>query len=407
MRLPPGASPGAPAWLRGALAATLLAGALGAASAATAAAPAQDEAKQRSNYETLREQARQKREEAQKLRKQEKGVLRQLRALEMNLARSRAAVALYQQRENRLARDIEVVERDLDHTRAARSMTQEQLARRLRAAYRFRRDSELEFLLSSRSFADLDTRLRWVGLIARGESHMVTRLGAQAESINVARVVLERKKAEIAQVRSQKLAETRRMEGLKGQRERSVRVIQTTRMGFEAAAADLERSAQRIKKLLDELERRRVEEERRRAQRGEKVPEGQFGHGRGSLPWPVRGTVVENFGENRHPKFGTVTRNNGVDIAAPEGTEIRAVEKGTVEFVDWYEGYGQTIILNHGGGFYTLYAHCGSVAVSQGQQVAAGAVIARVGDTGSLRGAELHFEVRKGKTAVDPLDWLR
>jgi len=380
---------------------------LGAPAGARAAAPPPDEARQRGDYERLQREAKEKRQAAQNLRKQERGVLRQLHQLEINLSHSRAAVQRYQQRETRLARDIDVVERDLTHTRVARTLTQQQLARRLRAAYRFRRDSELEFLLSSRSFADLDTRLRWVGLIAHGEEHMVQQLGAQAESIDVAREVLERKKTEIAQVRSQKQAEQRRMEGLRAQREKSVRDIQTTRMSYEAAAAELERSAQRIKKLLDELERRRLEEERLRAQRGEKVPEGQFGHGRGSLPWPVRGTVIENFGENRHPKFGTVTRNNGIDIAAPEGTDIRAVEKGTVEFVDWYEGYGQTIILNHGGGFYTLYAHCGAVAVTQGQQVAAGQVIAQVGDTGSLRGAELHFEVRKGRTAEDPLDWLR
>jgi murein hydrolase activator len=322
----------APAAVAVALALALAAG----LPAARAASPPPDEAKQRSSYEKLQEQARQKRQEAQKLRTQEKGILKQLHALEMNLARSRAAVAVFQARENKLARDIEVVERDLNHTRAARSMTQQTLARRLRAAYRFRRDSELEFLLSSRSFADLDTRLRWVGLIARGEEHMVTRLGAQAESINVAREVLERKKTEIAQVRAQKVTESKRMEGLKAQREKSVHDIQTTRMGFEAAAAELERSAQRIKKLLDDLERKRLEEERRLQRRGETVPEGQFGHGRGSLPWPVRGQVIENFGENRHPKFGTVTRNNGIDIQAPEGAEIRAVEKGTVEFVDWY-----------------------------------------------------------------------
>lgn len=372
-----------------------------------AAAPPPDEARQRSTYEKLQSEARAKRQAAQKLRKQEKNVLRQLHQVEVNLSKSRAAVQLYTQRETKLGREIDVVQRDLTHTRSARSMTQQQLARRLRAAYRFRRDSELEFLLSSRSFADLDTRLRWVGLIARGEEHLVLRLGVQAESIDVARVVLERKKTEVSQVRSQKQVEQRKMEGLKSQRERTVRDIQTTRMSYEAAAAELERSAQKIKKLLDELERRRLEDERLRAQRGEKIPEGQFGHGRGSLPWPVRGTVIENFGENRHPKFGTVTRNNGIDIQAPEGADIRAVEKGVVEFVDWYEGYGQTIILNHGGGFYTLYAHCGSVSVAQGQQVAAGSVIAKVGDTGSLRGAELHFEVRKGRAAVDPLDWLR
>src|SRR5439155_18757959 len=151
---------------------------------------------------------------------------------------------------------------------------------------------------------------------------MVGRLGAQAESIDVARTVLEEKKTEISQVRARKQTEQRRTEGLKAERQQRVRDIQSTRKSYEAAAAELERSARKIKNLLDELERRRREEERRMAQRGERVPEGQLGHGRGSLPWPVRGSILERFGPNRHPKFGTVTINNGIDIAAPEGAEI-------------------------------------------------------------------------------------
>ena len=391
--------------LRRALLAALFAGAALAASALHA--PAQDEAQQRKEYERIRRQAREKRQAAAQLKRTETGVLKQLRRIEMNLAQARHSVQLYTDRENRLARDITVVQRDLSHTRVARSLTQEQLASRLKAAYLFSRDRELEFLLSSRSFADLDLRMRWMGIIASRDQRMVGRLGAQAESIDVARTVLEEKKTEISQVRARKQTEQRRTEGLKAERQQRVRDIQSTRKSYEAAAAELERSARKIKNLLDELERRRREEERRMAQRGERVPEGQLGHGRGSLPWPVRGSILERFGPNRHPKFGTVTINNGIDIAAPEGAEIHVVDKGTVEFVDWYEGYGQTIIVNHGGGFYTLYAHCGTVSVAQGQQVAAEQVIARVGDTGSIRGPELHFEVRRGKNAVDPLDWLR
>ena len=366
-----------------------------------------DEAGQRRDYERLQKQAQEKRQAALKLRKQEKGVLKQLHQVEIQLSKARTAVQFYTSRENKLARDISVVERDLSHTRSARSMTQDQLARRLRADYRYRTDRELEFLLSSRSFADLDLRMRWAGVIAHGDERMVQRLGAQAESIDVARTVLQQKKTEIAQVRAQKMTEQKHMEGLRQQRSQSVHDIQTQRLSYEAAAAELERSAQRIKKLLEDLERRRLEEERRRAAAGHPVPEGQFGHGRGSLPWPVRGTIIENFGQNRHPKFGTVTINNGIDIQAPEGADVRAVEKGVVEIVDWIEGYGQTILIDHGSGMYTLYAHCGTVSVTQGQQVTAGQVIAQVGDTGSIRGPELHFEVRKGKSAVDPMDWLR
>jgi len=115
--------------------------------------------------------------------------------------------------------------------------------------------------------------------------------------------------------------------------------------------------------------------------------------------------VVSNFGRHKHPQYGTVTENTGVDIAAAEGEPVRAVARGQVEHVDFLDGYGNTVILSHGG-YYTLYAHLSETLVAAGQSVDPGQMVGRVGDTGSLDGTKLHFEVRERAEAVDPRIWL-
>jgi murein DD-endopeptidase MepM/ murein hydrolase activator NlpD len=116
---------------------------------------------------------------------------------------------------------------------------------------------------------------------------------------------------------------------------------------------------------------------------------------------------VGRFGVEMHPRFGTKVPSNGIDIAAPAGAPIVAVAAGTIEFVDWLPGYGRCVIVNHGGGFYTLYAHCSRTLVAKGAKVAAGQKVAEVGDTDSVKGTILHFEIRKGQDAMNPEEWLQ
>jgi murein DD-endopeptidase MepM/ murein hydrolase activator NlpD len=189
-----------------------------------------------------------------------------------------------------------------------------------------------------------------------------------------------------------------------------VRTIKGQREAYEAAAVELERNARALAKLLTTLEKRRQDESTKARAEGRNPQPytGDFAKGRGSLDWPVRGTVIGRFGPETHPKYGTTTLNNGIDIQAAMGAPVRAVAKGRVEYTsDDYAGYGEIVILNHGDGYYTLYAHLSDISVSQSQEVTPGQVIGKVGDTGSLKGVELHFEVRKGGSALNPEDWLQ
>ena len=127
---------------------------------------------------------------------------------------------------------------------------------------------------------------------------------------------------------------------------------------------------------------------------------------RGTLPWPASGNVVQGFGPRRHPRFGTLVPHNGIAIAAPAGADVRAIVDGKVAFADWFQGYGRTVIIDHGAGFMTVQSHLSAVIVSVGQVVTQGQLLGLVGDSGSLEGVRLYFEIRREGTPQDPEGWL-
>ena len=140
---------------------------------------------------------------------------------------------------------------------------------------------------------------------------------------------------------------------------------------------------------------------------GIEPPAVGFGKLRGRLPWPTEGRIIAGFGAQVHPRFGTRTFRNGVDIEAAEGREVAAVYAGHVVYTGWFKGYGNLIILDHGGEYYTLYAHIAEIEVKEGDDVRQGQRIGTVGDTGSLAGPRLYFEVRYQGKPQDPAEWLR
>lgn len=130
------------------------------------------------------------------------------------------------------------------------------------------------------------------------------------------------------------------------------------------------------------------------------------GHGTGSLMWPVSGSVVSGFGYRVHPITGQYTMHTGIDIAVGYGVPIHAADSGTVIYATWMGGYGNVIIVDHGGGISTLYAHQSSLAAGNGARVSRGQVIGYVGSTGFSTGPHLHFEVRLNGNPVNPMSYL-
>ncbi|HEV8322953.1 MAG TPA: M23 family metallopeptidase [Myxococcota bacterium] len=136
-------------------------------------------------------------------------------------------------------------------------------------------------------------------------------------------------------------------------------------------------------------------------------PRGATGLRRGAVPWPVAGAVLERgFGRATDPLGGTAVVNRGWDLRAPAGTPVRTVAAGRVLFAGWYRGYGNLVIVDHGAEHHTLYAHLASIAKATGEVLSPGDALGGLGDTGSLKGPYLYFEVRVRGAAQDPAAWL-
>lgn len=404
--------PGARAWaLAGLLAAAALAGGPAPGRAQDAEADLQA---QRQRLEDLQKQIQQKRDEAARLGRQESSVVQDLRQVERELQVTQDLIGTLEDQIARSAGRIQETTTELARAQDELAIKRQILARRLRSIYKLGRFGAFQILLRSDSFAEILSRYKYLRLVAQQDRRLVDRIARLEATIRSNRARLEADRENLARVREAHLEQAKTLS--KNERERShmLETVKSRRSEQLAAAHQLEQETKKIQSVISTLEKRRAEREalaRREAEEaGREAPApkpstltGDFG----ALDWPVQGEIVETFGRSRHPVYNTEVINNGVDIRAPRGTPVKAVEDGQVVYADWNGGYGQMVILDHDGGDYSLYAHLDRIDVAIGQRVAKGQAIGTVGETGSLTGPKLHFEIRKGGKAVDPIGWLK
>jgi septal ring factor EnvC (AmiA/AmiB activator) len=361
---------------------------------------------QRRELDALKEELDQRRAKSQELKGKEKNLLGQLRETEKNLQLTMRYLNALQKRERALQGDLGDATSELARTAVQLETERRRLAWRLREIYKRGSAWELEQVLSSRSFGELVARTYYLARIAKDDRSRMLLTQARRVEVQDTKTRLEARKRELDRLQAETDRERRSLANLTGERRRLLQRIRSDAKSNEQAAAELERARKRVLSLIETLEKRRLARER--GAPSTDVPLlGDFGKNRGRLPWPASGRLARGYGQQTNPRFGTTTFNSGIDIAATFGAAISAVARGRVEYVNWLEGYGKCVILNHGGGYYTLYAHASEISVQVGKEVAAGETIGRVGDTGSTTGTVLHFEIRRGKEALNPLEWFR
>ena len=185
----------------------------------------------------------------------------------------------------------------------------------------------------------------------------------------------------------------------KARRQRLLTEIREEGALRQAAIASLKQAAKDLDKTIAALH----EEVARAPVKGD----GSFPRHKGLLKMPVNGRIISKFGKYKNPELNIVNFRSGIDIAARQGEPIHAVYQGRVLYADWFKGYGNMLILDHGDGFYTVYAHAQELFKKKGEAVATHEVIATVGETASMTGTALYFEVRHRGIPEDPMKWLK
>jgi septal ring factor EnvC (AmiA/AmiB activator) len=367
------------------------------------------------------------REELARLRQERAELERRMSELRGTVHELNEEVANLDRQADATARLVRALDRQLAHIAAEvatattqLAATEAELARkkstlRLRVRDIYKRGPlyEREALLAAQSFGDLVTRYKYLHELARHDRALVRRVEELRNDAARQRTLLMQLQASVEETRHERAQEAERLRALERHRVASLASVERAAALMAARLAQLRRDEAALSRVIAAA----VDAERRRAARiaaagrsrtaGPRPAGGTMrAGGAGGLDWPVDGAFLYDFGRERRAN-NTAVRWNGIGIKAPVGTPVHAVAAGRVLEVSRFGTYGLTVIIEHGGGDYSIYGSLGRADVAKGGSVAKGQTVGTVGISDPELGPHLHFEIRQGGPAVDPKIWLR
>ncbi|ABY92347.1 MAG: Peptidase M23B [Caldanaerobacter subterraneus] len=323
---------------------------------------------------------------------QKNDIAAQIADLDKKLNATQQELANAQKQLSDITAKLNKTRKELEAAKQKENTQLQTMKERIRAIYISGEWGYLDVLLGAQNFGDFITRLDIVKRIVDFDSSLF-------ESYKQQRELIEQKEKELAQMQ-------REAQNYKNQIVSRQRELQVAMASREGLMRDLERQQKLYEQQEDELlqQSKQLETVIQQLQAKSSIK-----YGGGKLLWPVPSSnvITSPFGMRLHPVLGVYRMHTGIDIAANTGASIVAAADGQVIFSGYYGGYGYTVIIDHGDGISTLYAHNSALLVKEGDTVKRGQVIAKAGSTGLSTGPHLHFEVRKNGVPVNPMDWLK
>jgi septal ring factor EnvC (AmiA/AmiB activator) len=355
------------------------------------------------------------RRKAAEAKKREAGLLSDLEVIDRRLTDKRKQLRALDGRITKAQSDVAELRADIDRLTRRRRGQEDVLERRLRALYKIEaQGGVLPLLLSQDDPVARAVQLRHLTALATVDARLIREYRVTSEGLAERRNRLEARQLDLTALRAEVEDERAEANREAARRQALLARVKDERTYHERMVGELSEATRRLEAFIRDLQ----EKQRRAAKapapsRPRSTPpvDAPTGTGfaalRGRLAWPAAGRVVGEYGAQVHPRFGTKTFRNGIEIDVAEGAGIAAVAAGHVLYTGWFRGYGNLIIVDHGGEYYTLYAHVADIRVTEGDDVKQGQIIGTVGDTGSLAGPRLYFEVRHSGRPQDPSQWLR
>lgn len=358
-------------------------------------------------------------EELSKIRREREELQRRMRGLQTKVHDISEEVTILDKQHDATVRVVRSLDQQLtmlngevEHTTANLVRAQDEV--QVKRAVRRKRLVEIykrgplytyEVMLAAQSFGDLIARYKYLHILAQRDRAVVSRVDQLRSQIIGQRRQLVSLQNGVEQNRFEKAREAERLQALEQQRQKSLVKAQQDTKKAQERLKQLARSEARLNNVIQGFENAR----RRAASRPNAAPSAPSSirtSDLGRLDWPIDGTIIYRFGRVVNPN-NTTTRWNGIGIAASAGTDVKSVSAGAVVLADVMGTYGNTVIIEHGGGDYSVYGSLSRMGVSKGSRVSKGQVIGAIGATDPSLPPHLHFEIRRGGPAVDPLEWLR
>ena len=280
---------------------------------------------------------------------------------------------------------------------------------RVLKSYKKGRLTDLQKVFSSTTWRQAIYRTHYLKVISDIEKQLTKKIEKLLVDISRQKIELEVVLRDNLNLKREKQTQITSYRNMRVDREKELNRIRNDKKALTSYVSEKEAGIQQLEKIIKRVleDKARFERELRIRQQQETLKTKSFKALRGQLPWPADGRVISKFGRQWNPKLKTTTENPGIDIKGKPGSSIRTILGGVVTTITYIRGYGTTIIVDHGGGFYTVYSHVTNIQTNVDSQVRNGDVIAYMGDTGSINGAKLHFEIWGKGQKLDPEKWLR
>jgi septal ring factor EnvC (AmiA/AmiB activator) len=333
----------------------------------------------------------------EEVRRQAQSAARELEEVELELGIRTRELDLAAAAETRLAGEQHSIERQIGALVPRIARQKIDLRKRLVALYRLGGLSYVRMLLALDGGRNPIEAMSMLSYLVSRDSRLVTRFQTTQRQLATRQVELADRRDKLRRTRLVVEQRRRAVAAAQAQKQVVLARLRTEESGATQQLAALEEKARRLQRLVDTLS----------TQKRGLAPPTDIRTVQGALAWPIEGKVIERFGRQRNPKFATYTTNNGLKIEAAPGTQVRAVFQGTVLFSQWFKGYGNLIILDHGNRVFSLYGNLKQSSVAVGDRIARGQTIAGVGESEEAATGYLYFEVRHDNRPEDPQKWLR
>ena len=268
--------------------------------------------------------------------------------------------------------------------------------------------ADIEKLLSSTSWRQAVYRAKYMGIISDVDQKTQNKIKSLLIDIGRQRIGLESSYRNKVRLKKDQEKSKVTLRASRKKRQRELDKIRNNQSELTNYLEEKQAGMQELESLL-----KKIRQEKSSYDRANRIRKQQaalktqtFGKLKGQLPWPATGRVVKRFGRTWNSERKTTTENPGIDIKGKPGSPIRSVIGGIITTITYIRGYGTTIIIDHGGGFYTVYSHVTNVETNEESEVKAGDIIAYMGEAGTIDGSKLHFEIWGHGQKLNPEKWL-
>lgn len=361
-----------------------------------------NEEKQR--LKKIEQQIKSIKEEINNLQKEKSGYLETLHKIEKLLRDTEKELQNIEKDLEFAHKEIKQGEEELIFEKGMLKEKTKLLESRLREIYKRRLTGYLEIMFNSESFSDFLTRFRYIKNILSLDAKVINDIRQQMKRIENNKMNLENREEILSLLKKEVEKEKENIVFSIKAKKSIMNKIESQKEVYLKSLKELEQSSQEIKNIIERIYKQQEEDSGKASQK--EVPAITLKPKKGILALPVQGKLISEYGRHKNTDFNTYTFNSGIDISAPLGQVVHTAGSGEVIYTGSIKGYGQIIIIDHGGRVTTLYAHLSKILIDIGDKVKKGQLIGQVGDSGGVSSTRLHFEVRVEGKPTDPMNWL-